>query len=142
MSTETNIAICRRMIDQVYNQKRPDLIPEFYTEDVVYHLSGADHDVRIGIGDEIERMTMALTAFPDLQLTVDDEIAQGEKVVFRWTVTGTHQGEFMSIAPTGKMVTRSGSAIYRLVDGKIAEFWLFADDLDLLRQLGALPAPE
>jgi steroid delta-isomerase-like uncharacterized protein len=140
MSTET--AVCRRMFDQVYNQKRPDLIPEFFTEDVVFHAGGADHDVRIGIEAEIERMTMALTGFPDLQLTIDDEIAQGDKVVYRWTVTGTHQGEFMSIAATGKTIKRSGSAIYRLVNGKIAEFWVFADNLDLMRQLGVLPTPE
>jgi steroid delta-isomerase-like uncharacterized protein len=85
---------------------------------------------------------MALAAFPDIQITVDDEIAEGDRVVCRWTVTGTHQGEFMGIPPAGKAVTRAGVAIYRLVNGKIAENWLFADDVDFMQQLGALPTPE
>lgn len=142
MSTETNKAVCRRMLDQLYNQHRPDLVPEFFTEDLVLHIGRASPDLAIGIEGFKERVNMALRAFPDIQITVDDEIAAGEKVVVRWTVTGTHQGEFGDIPPTGEAVTRAGVAIYRLVDGKIAENWLFADDLDFMRQLGALPTPE
>lgn len=142
MSTETNKAVCRRMLDQLYNQHRPDLVPDFFTEDVVVHVGRPSREVPIGIEGFKERVTMALTAFPDIQITVDDEIAEGDKVAYRWTVTGTHQGEFGDIPPTGKAVTRAGVAIYRLVNGKIAENWLFADDLDFMQQLGALSTPE
>jgi steroid delta-isomerase-like uncharacterized protein len=142
MSTETNKAVCRRMLDQLYNQHRPDLVPEFFTEDLVVHIGRASSDSAIAIEGFIERVTMALAAFPDIQIAVDDEIAAGDKAVVRWTVTGTHQGEFGGIPPTGKVVARAGVAIYRLVNGKIAENWLFADDLDFMQQLGALPTPE
>jgi steroid delta-isomerase-like uncharacterized protein len=142
MSTKTNKAVCRRMLDQLYNQHRPDLVPEFFTEDLVVHIGRPSSDSAIGIEGFKERVTMALAAFPDIQITVDDEIAAGDKVVVRWTVTGTHQGAFGDIPPTDKAVTRAGVAIYRLVNGKIAENWLFADDLDFMRQLGALTTPE
>ena len=142
MSAETNKAVCRRMLDQLYNQHRPDLVSEFFTEDLVLHLGRASRDLPIGIEGFKERVTMALAAFPDMQIRVDDEIAADDKVVVRWTVTGTHQGKFGDIPPTGKAVTRAGVAIYRLVNGKIAENWLFADDLDFMRQLGALPTPD
>jgi steroid delta-isomerase-like uncharacterized protein len=142
MSSETNKAVCRRMLDQLYNQHRPDLIPEFFTPDFVYHAGRPSRELPIGIEGFRERVTMALAAFPDIQITVDDEIAEGNRVVCRWTVTGTHQGAFGDIPPTGKAATRAGVAIYRLVDGKIAENWLFADDLDFMRQLGVLPTPD
>lgn len=139
---EQNKAIVHRMLDQLYNEHRPDLIPEFFTEDLVVHIGRASSDSAVGIEGFTDRVTTALTAFPDIQIAVDDEIAEGDKVACRWTVTGTHQGEFGDIPPTGKVVTRAGVAIYRLVNGKIAENWLFADDLDFMRQLGALPTPE
>jgi predicted ester cyclase len=63
-------------------------------------------------------------------------------VVFRWSSTGTHQGELMGIPPTGNQITRSGSAIYRLDNGRIAELWFFADNLEFMQQLGAIPTPE
>lgn len=142
MSTETNKAACRRMLNLLYNQQRPDLVPEFFTQDLVVHVGRPSRDMSIDIEGFKERVTMALTAFPDIQITIDDEIAEGDKVAYRWTVTGTHQGEFANIPPTGKAVTRAGVAIYRLVDGKIVENWVFADDLDFMQQLGALPTPE
>ena len=142
MSTETNKAVCRRMLDQLYNQHRPELIPEFFTEDLVLYVGRPSRGLPVDREGFTEQVTMALKAFPDIQITVDDETAEGDKVVVRWTVAGTHQGEFMGIAPTGKTVTRAGVAIYRLVNGKITENWLFADDLDFMRQLGALPTPE
>jgi steroid delta-isomerase-like uncharacterized protein len=141
MSTETNKAICRRMLDQLYNQHRPDLIPEFFAEDLVVYVGRASR-LPVGIEGYKQRVISALTAFPDIRITVDDEIAEGDKVVYRWTVTGTHEGEFAGIPPTRRAVTRAGIAIYRLVNGKIAENWLFADDVDFMQQLGALPAPE
>jgi steroid delta-isomerase-like uncharacterized protein len=141
MSTETNKAICRRMHEQLWNEQRVDLVQEFYTEDQVQHIAGSPPSP-LGLESYKEVLIMALAAFPDIQLTVDDEIAEGDKVVFRWTMTATHQGEFMGIPATGKQITRSGSAIYRLDKAKIAELWFFADNLEFMQQLGAIPTPE
>ena len=82
-----------------------------------------------------------LSAFPDLRVTVEDLIAEGDKVVARDTVTGTHRGEYMGIAPTGKSITYNEIFIVRLEDGRIAETWGVVDVLSQLRQLGAMPTP-
>ena len=84
---------------------------------------------------------MYLTAFPDLHFTVEDLIAEGDKVVARLTVRGTQQGAFMGIPPTGKHVTVTGIDINRLAGGKSVEHWLNMDTLGLLQQLGVIPAP-
>lgn len=142
MSTETNKAICRRMLEQIYNEQRLDLVQEFFTEDIVQHITGGP-SVPPGLESIKDVFTMTLAAFPDIHLAVDDEIAEGDKVVFRWTMTATHQGgEFFGIPATGKRVTRTGAAIYRLDNAKIAELWFFADNLEFMQQLGAIPTPE
>jgi steroid delta-isomerase-like uncharacterized protein len=78
-------------------------------------------------------------AFPDLHITIEDLIAEGDKVVARDTVTGTHQGEYMALPPTGKSVTYNEIFIVRFADGRIAETWGVVDVLSQLRQLGAIP---
>jgi steroid delta-isomerase-like uncharacterized protein len=78
-------------------------------------------------------------AFPDLQVTVEDQIAEGDKVVTRYTMRGTHQGAFMGLPPTGKHVTVSGIQIERVVQGQIVEHWRKSDDLGMMQQLGAVP---
>jgi steroid delta-isomerase-like uncharacterized protein len=80
-------------------------------------------------------------AFPDIEATLHDVVAQGDRVAVRYTLEGTHQGPFAGAPATGKHVTLSGMSIFRCADGKIAEVWGCADLLDFLRQLGALPAP-
>jgi predicted ester cyclase len=74
-------------------------------------------------------------------MTLDDLIAEGEKVSYRWTARGTHQGEFLGIAPTGKQMTTTGIVIERLTNGKLTEGWTSSDTLGLMRQLGAIPEP-
>ena len=81
-----------------------------------------------------------LRAYPDLHITVEDVIAEGDRVVVRDSVTGTHRGEHMGIAPTGKVVTYDEIFIARLVNGRIAETWGVVDVLAQMRQLGAMPA--
>jgi steroid delta-isomerase-like uncharacterized protein len=78
-------------------------------------------------------------AFPDLQVTVEDVIAEGDKVVARNTVTGTHQGEYMGIPPTGKSITYNEIFMVRLASGRITETWGVVDVLSQMRQLGAIP---
>ena len=86
-------------------------------------------------------MTAFHTAFPDLHFTVEEMIAEGDKVVVRSTFRGTHKGDLMGIPPTGKQVTMPLILIYRIADDKIVEHWMQADALGLLQQLGAIPAP-
>jgi steroid delta-isomerase-like uncharacterized protein len=79
-------------------------------------------------------------AFPDLHVTVEDLIAEGDKVVGRNSVTGTHQGEYMGLPPTGKSVTYNEIFIIRFVDGRIAETWGVVDVFSQMKQLGVIPA--
>ena len=79
------------------------------------------------------------SAFPDLQVTTEEIIAEGDKVVSRWTARGTHQGELMSIAPTGKEVTITGIDVLRIAEGKVVERWAEGNDLEMMQQLGVVP---
>jgi len=83
---------------------------------------------------------MLLRVYPDIHLTVEDLIAEGDKVVGRTTVTGTHRGEFMGLAPTGKTVTYNEIFIFRFVNGRVAETWGVVDVYSQMKQLGLLPA--
>jgi steroid delta-isomerase-like uncharacterized protein len=87
-------------------------------------------------------MARLLAAFPDAQFSIDDLIAEGDRVVIRHRLQGTHQGTFQGIPPTGKPVTVPAIGILRMANGQIAETWLNADFLGLLQQVGAIPAPE
>lgn len=79
-------------------------------------------------------------AFPDVRWTIDDMVAEGDRVAMRLTMTGTHRGDFFGISPTGKRVEVGGTHIVRIEDGRVAEHWGHNDDLGLMRQLGAIPA--
>ena len=93
-------------------------------------------------GAELAKQLFALllSAYPDLQITVEDLIAEGDKVVSRNTVTGTHRGEHLGVPPTGRSVTYDEVIIARFADGRIAETWAVVDVLSQMRQLGAIPA--
>jgi len=80
-------------------------------------------------------------AFPDVRLTIEDMVAEGDKVAVRWAWSGTHRGEYMGIAPTGKEVTYTGITIHRITGGKIVESWDEVDNLGLMQQLGVAPPP-
>ena len=83
---------------------------------------------------------MLLRIYPDIHLTVEDLIGEGDKVVGRTTVTGTHQGEFMGVAPTGKSVTYNEMFIFRIADGKVVETWGVVDVYAQMKQIGVIPA--
>jgi steroid delta-isomerase-like uncharacterized protein len=84
---------------------------------------------------------MFRTAFPDYKDTVEDLIAEGDKVVARWSFRGTHQGDFQGVPPTGKEAAITGISVFRLINGKITDDWTIFDLLGLMQQLGAIPAP-
>ncbi len=90
----------------------------------------------------IEQFYGALrAAFPDLRITIEDQVAEGDRVVTRWTARGTHTGAFQGIPPTGKQGRMTGIDIDRIADGKVVECWVNSDDLGLLQQLGVIPTP-
>jgi len=134
MSTEDNKVIVRRFYDEAINKKNLAAIDEFVDPNVIDH-SGLPG----GIEGVKQLSSFILTAFPDLHLTVEDQIAEGDKVVSRLTWRGTHQGEFMGILPTGKQVTITSIEIVRLADGKVVEHWNVVDNLGTLQQLGVVP---
>lgn len=139
MSTEDNKALVRRWYDEVLNKKNSAAISEFCAPNLV------DHSLPPGLPGGIEGtkqfIGMYVTAFPDLHLTVEDMITEGDKVASRLSISGTQQGAFMGIPPTGKHMTSTGIDIIRIADGKFVEHWLEADNLGLLQQLGVIPAP-
>ena len=140
MSIEQNKALFRRMLEEALNQGNISLIDELVAPDFVEH-----EEVPPGApaGREGVKMmfTMLRGAFPDLKATVDDVIAEGDKVVVRSTWSGTHKGEFMGIPPTGKRVSFGVIDIVRYADGKMVEHWGQMDNLGMLQQLGVAPAP-
>ena len=93
------------------------------------------------LDDYKKGMAMFHAAFPDLHFTVEDRIAEGDKMAVRWTMSGTHQGEYQGRPPTQKRITVTGVSLFRLADGKIQEIHVNMDRLGLMEQLGWLPSP-
>ena len=138
MSAEQNRAAIQRFTER-FNQGDITAVDDFVTEDVVYH--NAPPGLAAGIAGYRQLIGMWLTAFPGVRVTVADLISEGEKVVARLVVRGTHGGELMGLAPTGRSVEVSVITIMRFEGGRLAEEWEQVDMLGLLQQLGAVPAP-
>jgi steroid delta-isomerase-like uncharacterized protein len=138
MAQENSILI-RRWFEEVWNNGRMEAIDEMASPDVIGH-GQAQHATDIGLR-EFKPFVQALrSAFPDMKVTIDYVIEQGDKVVARWTSTMTHRGEFLGIAPTGKKATITGTTTQRISGGKIVEVWDNWDQVGLLVQIGAVPA--
>ena len=139
MSLEENKACVRRLYDEIFNQKNLAAIDEYFAPNVV------DHSLPPGLPDEIEgvrqNITMFLGAFPDLRLTIEDMIAEGDKVVTCWRLHATHQGASLGLPPTGKQVTLPGISVVRLAGGKSVENRVVFDQLSMLQQLGLVQMP-
>ena len=139
MSTEENKAVVRRYLE-AHNKGTETVmaaVEELCAPDWVLHGTGGFPDMDLA---GMKQMIPAFhTAFPDQHYTLEDLIAEGDKVVARVTFRGTHQGDFMGIPPTGKVVTFTGIYIPRLAGGKIVEDSGIEDQLGLMQQLGAIP---
>jgi steroid delta-isomerase-like uncharacterized protein len=136
MSAEENKALARRAWE-IVSQDDLDRIEEVYAPDLVWH--EPDQEVR-GIEEGKQYVSEALTAFPDAQVSVEDVIAEPDKVVTRYTIRATHQGETEEYGPpTGKRVELKGVTIHRIEGGKIVEEWERYDNLSILQQLGLAP---
>jgi len=133
--SEQNKALARRSWESVDD---PDTLGEVYPPDVVWHMP--DQEVR-GIEEAKQFVAMFKSAFPDMSATVEDVVAEGDKVVTRVTLRGTHQGEVEEFGPpTGRQVEIEGITIHRIEDGKIAEEWNSYDNLSMMQQLGLAAA--
>lgn len=136
MSTEQNKALVLRFFEEAFNQGNLAVIDELIASHIVYH--APDGDIR-GHDGVHQLVTWMRTTFHDFQVRSEEVIAEGDRVVIRFTDSGIHRGEGMGIPPTGKPVTWTGIDIFRLTEGKIVEGWGILDSLRLRQQLGALP---
>ena len=136
MSTEEKKAQALRSWE-IVNQRNPDLIEEIYPPDFVWHEPEGDIQ---GYEQAKQFVSTFFKAFPDISITVEDAIAEGDKVATRYTISGTHQGETEEFGPpTGRQMALEGITIHRFEDGKIVEEWERYDNLSALQQLGLAP---
>ena len=132
-------ALLRRWIEQAWNYGDVSMLDEL-------HAPGfRDRTGNPGVTPDIAGTTQVIlrvrAAFPDAVFTIEDMIAEGDRVAARWTMRGTHTGEFNGMPATGRPVTMAGFGLLRIQDGRIAELWHLEDDLAALRQLGIIPRP-
>jgi steroid delta-isomerase-like uncharacterized protein len=137
MSTEDNKNLNLRWI-QVFNERDWTAEADYRTNDYVAHMQGAPGplDAQGWTGF----MGLFTTAFPDGHIVVDESISEGQIVASRWTMTGTHRGDFLGVPPTGRPVTMRGIDFSRVVDAKIAEHWAEFDVAGVMQQIGAMPS--
>lgn len=139
MSVEENKTIERRYMEEVWTKGNLAAVDELVSTNYV------DHNPMPDVSPDLQGLkqfvTVVRAAFPDWYATTEDMIAEGDKVVVRFTGRGTHKGEFMGIPATGKQLTMMAIAIHRIAGGKIVENWLQADMLGMMQQLGAVPPP-
>ncbi len=131
---EEQKALARRFYAEIFERGDVAVADEILTPDFVWH-----NQVPPGPAGVKTFATEMRTAFPDLRLTAEHVVAEGDRVAILWTLSGTHQGEFFGVPATGQRVMIPGLDIYRIDNGKIAELWTVGDDLSLLAQLGAIP---
>jgi steroid delta-isomerase-like uncharacterized protein len=140
MTTEQNKALFRQFIDEVFNQGNMSAVDELVAPDFVEH-----EELPPGIPTDrkgVKQLTLMLrSAFPDFKATIEDMLAEGDKVVVRMTWRGTHKGEFMGIPATGKSVSIGVIDIVRFSEDKFVEHWGLMDNASMMQQLGAVPAP-
>ena len=137
MSVEENKAVLRRVAEEIFNKGDLAVVDEVIASNYVYHGSGGQEYK--GPEGFKQIVTMFRTAFPDLRVTLEDMVAEGDKVAHRLTIRGTHKGELMGIAPTGKQVTISVVTISRFAGGKEVESWSNSDQLGMMQQMGVAP---
>lgn len=139
MTTEEHKALYRRWFEEVVTEGRLELVDELLADDYVLHFPGLPGPVdREG---HRQLVTMFRAAFPDWTESVEDAVAENDRVVARVTGVGTHRGEFQGLAPTGRAVRATGVGMARVAGGRIAEAWVSYDALGLMQQLGAAAPP-
>jgi steroid delta-isomerase-like uncharacterized protein len=137
MSEETK-ALAARWTEEIWNKGNEAAIGPLVSADLVFHMPSAP-DLR-GHGGLKEFLRAFRGAFPDGRFAIDEAIAAGDKVVLRWTLTGTHKGEYLGVPATGKRTTSTGTTTLRIAAGKVAEHWVHWDATGWLAQVGRAPA--
>jgi steroid delta-isomerase-like uncharacterized protein len=136
-----NKALVRKLNDEMNTlsgnlDKINAMMGDFCAPEFVNHRTTGD----LNLEQFIQYMRVMFSAFPNATFTIDDMIAEGDKVVYRSRWSGTHKGEFQGIPPTGKTVTVTGANIARIAEGKLIEMWAFQDAMGMMQQLGAIPS--
>ena len=139
MSLEENKAFVREAMDEIWNKHNLAAVDKAFAQGFVGHDPSSAKPQTFG--DRKDNIATYQKAFPDVQCTIDDLVAEGDKVAFRWTAPGTHQGEFQGLPATNKVLTLTGTTIFRIAGGKIAESWESYDALGMLQQAGVVPPP-
>jgi len=136
--TGDDITAVRRLIQEAFNEGRLETVDEVVASTFVGHDPALPEPIH-GIEAEKDLIAGYRRAFPDLSITIDEVIAEGDKVVTRWTARGTNLGDLWAIEPTGKAATVTGMSIDRFEHGRIVEAWTNWDTLGLMQQLGVIP---
>ena len=137
MSTEQNKSIVRRWIEEGWNKGNLAVIDQVYDPAYMQH---EPPPAMVDSSEALKHYVAAyLTAFPNLHFTIEDLIAEGDKVVWRFNSKATHSGPFMGIPATGKSITVTGIVIFRLENSRIVEGWVNIDALGLLQHIGVIP---
>ena len=137
--SEQNKALVIRITEEVANRGNFSVVDDLVAPEYVGH--SPTHSAGEARGREGYRgfYQTLRGAFPDLEFTIEDLIAEGDKVVSRWRARGTHRGEFRGLHPTGKSGEVAGTSLFRITDGRIVECWTNADDFSLMQLVGAIP---
>jgi len=138
---ETNRNIVRRWIEEGLTKGNMAVGAEVFAPDCRIRLAGVPQEMR-GPDALVAFLGPIAGAFPDLRVSIDEQVAEGDRLVTRWTATGTHKGDLMGAEPTGKQVTFSGVACDRLDGGRVVERWEIMDQLGLLQQVGLVPTSQ
>jgi steroid delta-isomerase-like uncharacterized protein len=139
-SAEENKAVARRWFEDLFNTGDLEVADEIIAPDHVNH-DPTLPDIPPGSEGQKQVVNLYRGAFTNAHISIEDQVAEGDKVVTRWRGSGTHQGELMGVAPTGNQVTITGITINRVSEGKIAESWTNYDALGMMQQIGAVPEP-
>jgi predicted ester cyclase len=139
VSPDDNKAVIRADVETIFNQQQLDRADELVAPDYVDH--AALPGQAPGLEGAKKKWAMYLAGIPDLGVTIEEMVAEGDKVGVRRSYAGTHGGRCWGVPPTGKQVRIGGISIFRLTGGKIAEHWEQLDRLTLMQQLGVIPAP-
>ncbi len=135
--SEQNKTLVRRGVDEIWNQGHFAVADEMVASDFVVHATALNGEIK-GREGIIQYFAALRSAFPDLTFTIEDHIAEGDRVVTRWSAQGTHLGEFQGMPASGKQIRVTGTDVDRIENGKIAECWMNFDELGLLQQLGVI----
>ncbi len=135
MKTVEHKQTVHRLVDSI-NRRNPNIVNELFDRNYVYH--GIGEESQLSRDGFLNFLNEVFQAFPDFNLHVDELVAEGDRIAYRMTISGTHRGEFRGMAATGKKFTTSTIGVMRFENGKIAEEWEIYDAMGMMAQLGAL----